>query len=767
VKDAMKRYASIFNSLAGTPLTDEQKEAILRNDNRVLAVAGAGTGKTTTVVGKVQFLLRRNWCRPEEILLLSFSRGAVGELKSRVAAICRGEIQVRTFHSLGLEIITKATKRKPAIFQQSERNLTETVLTFLEDMMEHPQARKHLLSFLAYHYFPSRGAQEFDTKQGYLRYLSSNNIRTLKNELVKSNQETQIANWLYLNGIEYIYEAEYKEAKTGSEEKRVYTPDFYLPNDGVYIEHFGIDRNGNTAKWIDGHSYRASMEWKRKLHRKYQTRLVETYSYQGFEGTLISDLRSGLAEVGVSIQPIPVEEILASKMIRERLRPTARLLSTVLTLFKSEHSSLSDFSHRIERNGSGKRPIVFFKVFKDVYRRYEALLREKGEVDFGDMIIEAARHVESGRYHSPFKVVVVDEFQDISRGRAWLMNALLEQVDDARLLCVGDDWQSIYRFTGSDVGLMTDYETQWPQAARVDLGRSFRFNDQIQRLSSAFIMQNPAQLKKVIECETVWPGPGPAVHVVTKGLAEILTEIGSKAPEASVLVLGRYNQTVSRSAAEIARDTGTTVQCKTVHKAKGLEADYVIVDQVQSGKFGFPSEIDDDPIVSLFLAEAAPHPNAEERRLFYVALTRARREVWLRVSHKHPSSFIEKMLRQDEYRGLVSCEEDALVDRRKCPECDGVLVVRENHAQQVFLGCVYFPRCKGKLPGCPQCGKTIPRQIDATFRCPSPACGWEAEACPLCGVGFAVERRSQYGAFLGCSMYGYTGCRWKSRRKSG
>lgn len=760
IKKALEAFEEEFASLGKDPLTRRQKEAVLRNDNRVLAVAGAGTGKTTTVLAKVRFLLATKWCKPQDILLLSFSRGTVEELKARVADECGDALQIRTFHSLGLEIIGEATGRKPAISDQGgSRGQPGPVTAILEQLLEDSKSYRDVLEFMAYHYYPSKHQRDFETKAAYLQYLSSNDIRTLKDETVKSNQEAQIANWLYLNGIPYIYESEFKEEQTGNRKKRLYQPDFWLPESGIYIEHFGIDRDGSTASYINRTEYHASMKWKRQLHSKHKTRLVQTYSYQEREGTLIDDLKAQLSAFGVSPRPVPQVDLLASEKIRQRLLPMAKLLSTGLTLFKGERAPLADLEERMKRVPGKRRAAAYMKVFKMVYREYQALLDRKGEVDFGDMIIEAATLVEDGGYRSPFKVIIVDEFQDISPGRAWLMNTLLEQVPDARLLCVGDDWQSIYRFTGSDVSLMTRYETQWPQAVRIDLDRTFRFSDQLQTVSSKFITENPLQLQKEISCDT--QKNGPAVHIVTTDIDELVTRVRAKSPNSSILVLGRYNHTVPKELEGNLGSPENSTRCMTVHKSKGSEADYVIVNSMESGRYGFPTTMVDDPLISVFLSDPEGFANAEERRLFYVALTRARHDVWLLVRPDRPSEFIQELIRDDKYKGLVTSEPGAIVLGRECPECGGTVVIRQNKRDHSsFLGCVFYPRCNGTVPGCPECKKAIPVRKKGRLECPSQVCDWGARVCPECKDGYAIERNGKYGRFFGCSKFAAGSCSW-------
>jgi DNA helicase IV len=737
-----KEINRIGNDRILGPLTSRQKEAIIRNDNRVLTVAGAGTGKTSTVIGKVKYLLDRKWCKPEEILLLSFSKDAVMELEKRLKENGNDAVNTMTFHKLGLEIIKDATGEKAAIFDTN--NLPSSISRYLTEMFQNPESQGVLVKFLAYHFYPDKTELDFKTKQAHLEYATGCDLRTLRDEKVKSNQEVQIANWLYLNGVNYRYEDAYTGSATGNKEYRVYKPDFYLPNYNIYIEHFGVNKNGDTAPWVPKDQYLSDMKWKKDLHAENMTTLVETYSFEFMDGSVFNTLEKNLSKLGVTFNPPSHEQLAGNKAIKERLKSTARLASTFMNLFKSG-------AHEIQvlQNALPKIPLIkkrertFLAMFQDILARYQQDLSLKREIDFGDMIIHASKHVESGRFKSPYKVIIVDEFQDIAQGRAWLMNSLLEQVPDSRLLCVGDDWQSIYRFTGSDIGLMTNYKNQWKQAVRIDLDKTFRFNSKILDFSTTFITSNPNQLmKSIIPAST---RTTPAIHITSQSAGEILGHIKATNPSATVLVLGRYGFTTPQC------HDDDDVQAMTVHKSKGLEADYVVVNDVVAGKYGFPSEMQDDPIISMLLTDAQEFAHAEERRLFYVAVTRAKKDVWLQFNSQNPSCFILEVLQDKKYDGLVSYSETGIETSYPCPECGSAMTPRKG--KTAFLGCIHWPRCSGTRPGCPACGKGFPIKTGNHYKCSIPECSFTAQACPNCTDGMLVQMNGRYGQFMGCSNF--------------
>jgi DNA helicase-4 len=230
----------------------------------------------------------------------------------------------------------------------------------------------------------------------------------------------------------------------------------------------------------------------------------------------------------------------------------------------------------------------------------------------------------------------VDEFQDISLGRAGLIRALRGQVQGAKLFCVGDDWQSIYRFTGSDISLTTDFEGYFGPARRTALDRTFRFHDRIAAFSSHFVQRNPRQLRKRLSTAATSDKLGVVVYRHGEGddpLPTILAEIAALGA-ASVFLLGRYGFTAPDDLRALqARFPRLNIRFLTAHGSKGLEADYVVLLGLTSGRHGFPSEVADDPVLGLVLADGEPFAFAEERRLFYVALTRvaAASARWLQI----------------------------------------------------------------------------------------------------------------------------------------
>jgi DNA helicase-4 len=320
------------------------------------------------------------------------------------------------------------------------------------------------------------------------------------------------------------------------------------------------------------------------------------------------------------------------------------------------------------------------------------------------------------------------------------------------------DWQAIYRFTGSDISLMRNFEREFGHSDLHRLDRTFRYNNQINDLSSKFILKNPKQIPKSLtpnsstdsNCVWIHQTESPKEEVVRRILHEVAGQCGGKG--ASVLMLGRFNHLAPTSMSELAREfPGLSMKYLTIHRSKGLEADYVIILGLESGKLGFPSRITDDPLLELVLSEPEGFRDAEERRLFYVAVTRARKAVHLVAPPIRSSTFVQELV-SDGYNVAVNGK--AEVVQMACPLCEtGIIVPRE--ANREAYVCSHSPYCTYTPPLCPKCkqGFMLGAGDGAAPRCTNPRCGNVGQWCPSCKAGLQVVRRGPWGQFLGCSRY--------------
>jgi DNA helicase IV len=252
-----------------------------------------------------------------------------------------------------------------------------------------------------------------------------------------------------------------------------------------------------------------------------------------------------------------------------------------------------------------------------------------------------------------------------------------------------------------------------------------------------------------------------STDVFIEVLEEIQARIGGETPNPSILVLGRYH--FQRDGLSWSKANFTfpnfEINFRTVHSAKGLEADYVIVLGMTAGRYGFPSEVVDDPILNAVLSESEEYPHAEERRLFYVALTRARHAVHLVVDCASPSPFISELTK---YHGLVEFIGEGGFETVYCPSCTTGLLVQRTSQHGLFYGCTNYPLCEHTTSVCPKCGIGYldKDRRRGYFICNNPRCGNIERQCPRCRTGRLVERKGKYGLFLGCTNYHKRDCKY-------
>ena len=356
-----QRCDSLLSDIDGKSLDKQQRIVVLSDEPRTLVLAGAGSGKTLTIAGKVKYLCQECGVAPEDILLIAFTKKSAEEMTERISGRLGIPVQATTFHKLGLDIITSAEGKRPDV----QDNLVDFVRNYFEnEVVSHPGLVKQLIEFFAYYLhipadmekFDSLGAAyeyeksvDFETlrsKYDQAQWVSqatadrSEQRRTLRDERVKSLEEVSIANFLFLNGVNYEYERLYP-FESDDPGRKAYRPDFYLPEYDLYLEHFGVTRNGRVP-WltpIEEQKYLDDMVWKRETHKSHGTKLLETYSYLSSEGKLLDYLDSLLKKNGVKYHEPNFRDIFEKIYEKESDRYFSEFISlccTFITLFKSK-----------------------------------------------------------------------------------------------------------------------------------------------------------------------------------------------------------------------------------------------------------------------------------------------------------------------------------------------------------------------------------------------------------------------------------------------
>lgn len=771
IEAELVEVSAFLDEIESNPLTPEQRLAVLTDEDATLVLAGAGSGKTSVIVAKAAYLIRQGIRAPDDILLLAFGKAAAAEMAERIEERAGASVTASTFHALGYEIIREVEKGVPALAPHASdeaqfRALLRDIL--LTDVASRPDMALLMLKWFSELLRPYKNEWDFKNRSQYYDYVESCELRTLQGELVRSFEELEIANWLYLNGLAYEYEPDY-EHPLPDNARKAYTPDFRLTESGVYIEHIGVRKKKGpdgeirlvTAPHVERESYLEGMDWKRQVHREHGTTLIETFSYERVENRLTEALEEKLAP-HVTFNPIPPERILEKLVEMGEIDAFTQTLGTFLRHFKSSGTSIVACQERARKSEDKARSLSFLKIFEAVYEAYKNRLG--GRIDFEDMITRATEYVRSGRYQSPFRHLLVDEFQDISEGRAQLLLALKAQHNDARIFAVGDDWQSIYRFSGSDLHLMRHFREVFGGHfagkdgihAVVDLGRTFRSVDKIALPARDFVLKNPMQIKKEVvparsadgTCFSVIHYRRRQVDHALKSALNALSSLTSGG-EATILLLGRYNFQKPKSLNQIRSGyLNLSIRFMTVHGSKGLEADHVVILGAAAGRLGFPSEIVDDPLLDLVLPEPENFDHAEERRLFYVALTRAKKSVTIMADRDEPSAFVKEVMETAAF-GVVSDDREE-TPQAKCSECGGRMVPGSAKSRRPYLVCEHRRLCGHTSPSCNACGQDAPMRTGTDpdmLRC---SCGEEFPACPGCRDGWLVKRYGRYGEFLGC-----------------
>lgn len=700
-REALKAY-SLIGDVEGRRLDRQQMMCIVKDAHNHLVIAGAGTGKTTTVVGKIKYLLKSGKCLPEDILVLSFTNASASEMNERISAETGCNIAASTFHKLGLNIISKVNGVKPQITQLNLRKFVKEQLLL---NMKSESYLNMLSSYLLYNRVVAKSEFEFKTQREYEEYLKLNPPVTINNETVKSYGEMDIANFLQQNGVKYIYEHPY-EVDTRTEEYGQYHPDFYLPDYKIYVEYFGINRNGEVPPYFKAangktasESYKESMEWKRAVHHEHQTKMIECYAYEKIEGNLLDLLKARLEAAGVTLTPKTSEELWNQVACEDDslIDGVVELFETLINLIKSNGYDIQTVK-KLNCSGSNMwTNDIILSLLAPIFNSYCQYLSNNNEIDFNDMINLASEYVRQGKYINPYKYVIVDEYQDISKSRFRLLECL-RRSGDYELFCVGDDWQSIYRFAGSDIGFILNFSKYWGATEISRIETTYRFSQKLIEISGWFIMKNPVQLKKSIRGKTEDLGfpLGEISGYTDKFAIEFMAKKLNDLPKgSSVFFIGRYSFD-----AKLLSDSGlfdcqynnasgfVEVKLKsrldlnmrflTAHKSKGLQADYVFIINNKKSRMGFPSKIQDAPILELLLDNCDQFPHAEERRLFYVALTRAKKKAIIVTVEGKESEFAAEL--KEKYG------EDLKKERFECPLCGGRLVKRSGPYGE-FFGC--------------------------------------------------------------------------------
>lgn len=792
VENEFTRLHLFWASFKKFPPDEQQRKVVVTDTDNCLVVAGAGSGKSATIGAKVKYLVEQKGIDLSEILLLSFTNASARDLKKGILKNTGLQVKARTFHSLGLEIIRS---KQPGIKPVEDKYLLTIIADFFRaHIYENVQTIQHFIEYFSCYITLTRPIDQFKSLGEYHEHYKRVDFETLKSkyereqfkqeqqktleekrvsykgEKVTTIEEFMIANYLFTNGIRYQYNyapTDYKQSTSRKGEELKFP--FYLPDYKIYIEFSQIDENEQLP--ITSSIEEAKLVRILKERRKYcydnKLNFIELHSFMSKDDSLLNILQSELVSLGIEFEPIDFKELYSAiydQNNKEYFKKFQEFIASFVNLFKGNGYTETDFDLFLLKNEEETTNIfqkirnrLFFSLVKPIYTYYQRKLEEINQIDFNDMINSATNMVKKGQYSLSYKYIIVDEYQDISQVRSQLIQAIKQQTN-AKLMCVGDDWQSIYRFAGSDLSLFKEnFKQNYGHYRLLKIEKTYRNSQQLIDIAGKFIKENKKQLDKTLLSATLHPKPFPIrlLEYSDNSISEIFQKaldaiIYSFGVNSSIAILGR-NQADAQQLIHPELFTVKTIKTNgkkitqvishkyndliipyfTVHQSKGLEADNVILINATNRINGFPNQMTDDPLLGWILTKSSNnYPFAEERRLFYVALTRTKNITYILVPQTDKSVFIRELV--DSYNLKIETSAENEEQLKLCPKCKtGVL--KELHNKTVR--CLNHPGCDFNLS----------TKYLESFR--------KDVRCPSCG-DYLVVRPGNYGKpFYGCRNY--------------
>ena len=466
-------HKDFFDHCLKYPLDMQQRRSIVSEEDNCLVVSSAGSGKTSSIVGKVKYLTEVKGIAPHKILLISYTNKAAAELTERMAT---NGLKGYTFHKLAIDIIGKTTGTKPSICD----NTDSLFVDIYHKLLDKSSFKKSIVEyFIDYQTNEADWEQRKNERREQLSEQKNVQLKAMFPDMdgraiyVRSEQEQKICFALSSLGVKFRYEEPY-EHQLADEMHSQYRPDFsiYFKQEGVtkriYLEHFGVDEHGLVPAWFAKdkgityeeayQKYNDGITWKKAAHEKFGTQLLVTSSADFHYSDIRDKLRKLLAEAGVPIQEKTDEELYDLVLPKGSKQEKAfiRLVVTFVTLVKSSCKSVKEVLKQA-KNADDERSVFIIKnIFQPVYERYINALSDSNQIDFTDAILQATEICRTS-HPVEYDYIIVDEFQDISVDRYNFLKVLREGNPPAKLYCVGDDWQSIYRFSGSDMALFNQF----------------------------------------------------------------------------------------------------------------------------------------------------------------------------------------------------------------------------------------------------------------------------------------------------------------------
>ena len=663
-----------------TGLNDRQREAVVSEDKRLLVLAGAGSGKTKTLLQKIIYLIEEKGISPSNILAITFTKNAANEMIDRliISADESGRYEkllfdkktskeekdkeryvqqkkykwidgltVRTFHAFCYSVLrndgVNEFDNKFKIIGEDKRDdeddfykntAPETVFEVIHKLLiEQCEDTEYLLRLKRYildYIIDKIHIQKNNSRQWVVdgKYFTS-----LDGTKVRSKSEQFIADWFYRHKIKYEYEPELNVKDFP------FRPDFYIPVANLYIEHIS-DKSYSTKN-------------KEEQFKKGNLLFLRTFESMTtdsavFNLTLDSIVKNRLPTDFQKTISVNFREEFngyhkdVKDFISDIIRITDMIKVENINVYTVLENAKKDQHERVRE---------FYELAVPVIKRYIDYCIDKSYLDFNDIISTNISLLKNhsdiaNKYKEKFQYILVDEFQDVNNLQVELIKLLL--TDNTQLFCVGDDWQSIYGFRGSNVSYIIEFEKHFINAKTIKLNLNYRSTQNIVDASNEVIKNNKFKVEKDVHASkksehkiVVFAGNSEEdnIQYCFDRIKELIKD-GVKNDE--ILFLYRRSKMYSPYFYKF-KNENIRVQSKTIHAAKGLESKVVFIIGLTEGRGGFPDIWLEDRIFQVIKKANRDLLMEEERRLFYVAITRAKDKLFLITEKGNESSFLKEI----------------------------------------------------------------------------------------------------------------------------
>ena len=606
IEKEKEKHKSLFDNICGYPLDDNQRNAVITDDDKNLIVAGAGSGKSLTMIGKIHYLIKVKNIKESEILCISFTNETTKSLKNKLKKIYNYDIDVYTFHKLGYQII----KTKLNNIRVAPTNILNRSIDSYFNNLE----KEEIINILKYFSEFTKIPKNYKIKE---KHITLKAIIENKDEYVRDKEEVELANFLYLKGISYTHEKTSYGCIFHICDKKIYYYNFYNP------------------------------QYNLKIINKYNE--FNIYKYHFLINEVTNIVEKIIIDNNIKSFPLDYKKIYIDmkQNNNDYISSLKKLIMDFMNIYKSSTKSIDELKNNTNKNTIEYR---FLYLFEKIYNCYQDSLKRNNEIDINDMLLLATSIIEKEYHYKQYKYILIDEFQDTSFVRYQLIHNIIKHTK-AKLVAVGDDFQSIYRFSGCDINLFINFEKYFGQAKIMHIENTYRNSQELIDIAGTFIMKNPTQIKKKLYSNKHQKSPIEICYYDDLS-TELLKIIKKLSTGKDKLIVGRNNKDIDlikHDDINVKKDyiylkkTQEKIPYLTVHKSKGLEYDYIFLINMSDNITGFPSKITETSILKMVLPKEEKYMYAEERRLFYVALTRAKEKVFILTPKKNPSIFVKEL----------------------------------------------------------------------------------------------------------------------------